>query len=289
VQRALNPRCAPFVPGSLLAVDIAHSQLQECPLAVAVRDSRLWAAVPELLDKGAQPENCARSPLVDLAQASACPDFALAPPAVLRSMLWLAEADARAIHHDVVRMLSCPSAHLAGLDRVLDTWLAQGEFDMGKTSFGPLGALDPSYLRTALANELQAQGHTAREALGAYDGVLPGGFEQAVRSSDWAALEWWLTRVPELANRVPPTQGNQLPWVPLARVLAPRFLSDPSSQGQMVEFLMAHGADPGQKLPFDPSYSVAQYAHAIHSPLARALDLGPGTTMVVAGTLSSMQ
>jgi len=64
----------------------------------------------ELIDKGAQPEACTRSPLVDLAQRPGCPDFGAASPAVVQSLQWLAEADARAIDHDVVRMLSCPSA-----------------------------------------------------------------------------------------------------------------------------------------------------------------------------------
>ncbi|HEY8709850.1 MAG TPA: hypothetical protein VIM34_17860, partial [Burkholderiaceae bacterium] len=112
VQRALNPRCGAFVPGSLQARDIQGSPLQECVLAVVVRDPRLWPALPELIDKGAQPEACARSPLVDLAQRPGCPDFGAASPAVVQSLQWLAEADARAIHHDVVRMLTCPSARI---------------------------------------------------------------------------------------------------------------------------------------------------------------------------------
>jgi hypothetical protein len=271
VQRSVNARCGAFVPGSLLAKDIQNSQLQECPLAVVVRDPRFWPALPEFLDKGAQPESCGRSPLVDLAQANACPDFASASPAVLRSIQWLAEADSRAIRHDVVRMLSCPSARTAGLDAVLGTWLAQGEFDTGKIGFGPLGALDPSYLSTPFARELEAQGHTAREALGGYDGLQRSGFEEALRTSNLAALDWWLIRAPELANRVPPAQGSQLPWLPLARVLVPSFLAYPASQAETVEFLISRGANPNQKLPFDPSVSVAQYARALHSPMAQML------------------
>ena len=280
VQRALNPRCGAFVPGSLLARDIQSSPMQQCALAVVVRDPRLWPVLPELLDKGAQPEACARSPLVDLAQAHGCPDFGAASPAVLQSVQWLAEADARAIHHDVVRMLTCPSARAAGLDRVLVTWLAQGEFDRGKLSFGPLGAIQPDYLDTPFARALETQGHTAREALGSYDGVQPRGFEVALRNSDWAALDWWLSRVPELANRVPPNQGTQLPWVPLARVLTPRFLAYPASQKELVQFLMSRGANPWQKLPFDSGRSVVEYARALGSPLVPLLDPASAATLV---------
>ena len=284
VQRALNPRCGAFVPGSLQARDIRDTPLQQCVLAVVVRDPRLWPVLPELIDKGAQPEACARSPLVDLAQHAGCPDFAAASPAVLQSLQWLAEADARAIHHDVVRMLSCPSSRTAGLDRVLATWLTQGEFDRGKLSFGPLGALDPGYLDTPLARALEAQGHTAREALGGYDGVEPGGFEVALRTSNWKALDWWLRRAPELANRVPPAQSDQLPWVPLARVLVPGFLADPASRPAMLGFLMARGANPWQKLPFDPGRSVVEYARALGSPLLPLLDPPPVRPTLLAQT-----
>lgn len=275
VQRALNVRCGAFVPGSVIAADLAHSKLQGCVLAVAVREPRFWPALPEFIEKGASPEACARSPLVELAQAQACPDFSAASPAVLESMRWLAEADDRAIHHDVMRMLSCPSAVRAGLDQSLATWLTQGVLDSGKVAFGPLGALHPDYLGTPFAAALEAQGHTARQGLGGYDGMQPRGFELALRSSHWAALDWWLARVPELADRVPATQGNQLPWVPLARVLTPNFLMYPTSQTEMVEFLLARGADPRQKLPFDAGSSVVQYARTLKSPQLALLDPPP--------------
>ena len=283
VERALNVRCGAFVPGSLLVKDIQTSKLQGCALTVAVRDPRFWPAVPEFIAKGASPEGCSRSPLVELAQSETCPDFSTASPAVLQSMRWLAEADARAIHHDVVRMLSCPSAVRAGLDAPLATWLAQGDLDTGKVSFGPLGALHPDYLATPFARALEAQGHTAREGLGGYDGVQPRGFELALRSSQWSALDWWISRVPELANRVPPTQGNQLPWVPLARVLTPNFLVDAGNQTEMVEFLLARGANPWQKLPYDAGSSVVQYARLLKSPQLALLD-PPVVPTVLAAT-----
>ena len=286
VQRALNLRCGAFVPGSVLAADLQHNPLQGCALAVAVREPRFWPALPEFIEKGALPETCAQSPLVELAQAQACPAFTSASPAVLQSLRWLAEADARAVHPDVIRLLSCLSAQHAGLDRALDTWLAQGVLDAGKISFGPLGALHPDYLGTPFARALEAQGHTARQGLGGYAGVQPRGFELALRDSHWAALDWWLTRVPELANRVPPTQGNQLPWLPLARVLTPNFLTHPATQTEMVEFLLARGANPWQRLPFDAGSSVVQYARALKSPQLALLDppVVPVAPVVVAAT-----
>ena len=287
VERALNLRCGAFVPGSISVADLQGSKLQGCALTVAVRDPRFWPALPEFIAKGASPEGCSRSPLVELAQSAAqagqaCPDFAAASPAVLESLRWLAEADARAIHHDVVRMLSCPSAVRAGLDRPLASWLAQGDLDVGRVAFGPLGALHPDYLGTPFAQALEVRGHTAREGLGGFDGVQPRGFELALRSSHWAALDWWISRVPELANRVPPTQGNQLPWVPLARVLTPNFLSQPASRTEMVEFLLARGANPWQKLPYDGGSSVVQYARALKSPQLALLDPPVLPTMVAA-------
>ena len=105
------------------------------------------------------------------------------------------------------------------------------------------------------------------------------------RDSRWAALDWWLARAPELANRVPPVQGNQLPWVPLARVLQANFLAAPATQPDMVKFLMARGADPWRKLPYDAGTSVVEYARAMRSPVLALLEppVGVPTATVVAG------
>ena len=285
VQRALSERCGEFVPGSLKAEDIQRPGMATCPLTLAARDPQFWPVLPELLGKGALPENCTRSPLVALAQARPCPEFEAATPAVQSALAWLAEADSRAIDHDVVRLLSCPNARSAGLDRVLDKWLAQGDLPSGTLGFSPLGALHPEHLDSPLARALEAQGHTAQSALGAYVGALPSGFELALRGSHWRALDWWLARAPQLANRVPPAQGNQLPWLPLARVLAPSFLERPETQAEMVEYLMARGASPWQKLPADPGRSVVHLAMQIKSPMLPLLDPPPAPrNTVVAGS-----
>lgn len=287
VQRALDERCGEFVPGSLTNEDIQHSGLSTCPLTVAARDPQFWPVLPELLAKGAQPERCSRSPLVALAAAQPCPAFEGAAPDQLRALAWLAEADGRAIDHDVVRLLSCPSARLAGLDKVLDKWQAQGDLPVGTLGFSPLGALHPEHLDSALARALEAQGHTAQAALGAYAGALPSGFELALRGNHWHALDWWLARAPQLANRVPPAQGNQLPWLPLARVLAPNFLEHPDAQTEMVEYLMAHGANPWQRLPAEPGRSIVHLAMELKSPQLSLLDPPPAPRKTVVADIAA--
>ena len=91
VQRAINVRCAPFVPGSVRAEDVEEARLEGCVLAVAVRDARAWPAVPELIEKGARPEGCARPPLLELAQLPGCPDFRQASPAVVLAFRRMAD------------------------------------------------------------------------------------------------------------------------------------------------------------------------------------------------------
>ena len=272
VQRALSPRCGPFVPGSLDAADMAHTGFAECALALAARDPRLWPVLPELLAKGARPQACAETPLLQLARHEPCPDFGAATAPERAALASLASSDRRAVHHDTVRMLSCPAARAAGLDRVIAQWRAQGALAPGAIAFSPLDALHPDALASTLADDFEADGHTARDALGAYPGTLRPGFDEALRTSHWAALDWWLRRVPELANRVPPRQGNQLSWRPLARVLVPSFLADPARQQQTVAFLLARGADPSQRLPANPDQSVLGFARMLKSPMLALLE-----------------
>jgi hypothetical protein len=271
VQRVLNARCD-YEAGSIRRADIAKSGLQECPLALATRDPRLWRALPELLEKGANVDQCNGSPLVALADSDPCPVFQAAPAPVLKAITTLAEDDPRAIRHDVFRMLSCSNARAVGLDGVLTTWLDRGRLDPAKLSFSPLDAVDPDLLITRFGHELEVAGNRPETALDGYDGSLPSGFEEALRRSNWAALDWWLYRLPQLANLAPPQRGGQLAWVPLQRVLLPGFLAYPTSQRDMVAFLLSRGANPRQKLPFDPNKTVIAFAAEMKSPLLPLLD-----------------
>jgi hypothetical protein len=272
VARALNPRCGAYVPGSLRAQDVRASGLPLCPLSLAARDPRLWPVLPELLAQGAAPETCEQPPLAALAQAQPCPDFSTASPEALHALRWLAEADTRAVQHDVVRLLSCPAAQAAGLSKVLDGWLDQGLLPWHGLSFSALGALDPGALGSPLSDALEAQGHLARTALSGYVGALPAGFDLALRRADQVALTWWLDRLPGLANRVPAQRPQQLPWLPLARVITPGYLHDPAAQGPLVAFLLSRGADPWQRLPHEPARSVVAYARLLDSAALPALD-----------------
>lgn len=281
LERALSTHCGAYVVGSIRKTDIASSRLPICPLAAAARDPRFWPVLAELIDKGAQPETCVRAPLVELAQSQGCPDFAAATPESRQSLLWLARADARSIHHDVVRMLSCPRARAAGLDQVLESWVAQGDLRPGAIGFSPLSALHPDLLASPLAGQLEAMGHRARAGLDPYDGVLRPGFEEAFRNAHWAALDWWFARVPDLANRVPPPQGDQLPWVPLAKAISADGLAQPAQQREMVEFLLAHGASPMRRLPHQPDTTVLRLARQMGSPMLPLLERSaerPGAT-----------
>ncbi|KQW03110.1 hypothetical protein [Rhizobacter sp. Root1221] len=266
VEKALTPRCGSFSKGSIRAEDIRQNELQGCPVTIAARNPVLWPVLPELLNKGAQPESCGVPPLVALAASHPCPDFKAASPESLKAIAWLAEADARSIRHDVVRMLSCPNARQVGLDRVLDTWLDSGAFQRDVVGFGVLGALHPDYLQSPFARKLESQGHTAQASLGPFEGRQPAGFEAALRAGHQGALQWWFNRAPQLANRVPPTQGNQLAWSPLARVLQADFMTDPSRQKDTIAFLLDRGADPWKPMPGGAYTSVVQYARFLQSP-----------------------
>ena len=286
VDRALQPRCGAYHPGSLKAEDVRASGLPVCPLTLAARDPAFWPMLPELIAKGASPEACTSAPWVALAQANPCPDFAAASPREREALRWLAEADSRAIHHDVVRALSCPNARAAGLDTVLDRWLEQDQLRADTLPFGMLGALHPSHLRSPLARALEARGHSAQAALGAYHGQLAGGFEEALRTADFDALDWWVQRVPALVDRVPAAQANQLPWVPLARVITPAFVPEATRQRELVDYLLAHGAQPWRALPHDAQLSPATLAVMLHSPLADTL-AGTRVAGVPAGTTAA--
>ena len=172
---------------------------------------RLWRALPELIDKGAGFERCPRSPLQELAEVDACPDFTSASPEILKAIAHLADNDPRAVRHDVFRMLGCSRARAAGLDRVLVGWLDRGKLQPGTLSFSPLARARSRPARDALRPRARGRRPlAATAALDDYDGSLPNGFEEALRTSHWAALEWWLYELPQLANLAPPSRGAQL-------------------------------------------------------------------------------
>jgi len=118
----------------------------------------------------------------------------------------------------------------------------------------------------------EARGHTAQGGLGAYDGKLVSGYEEALRTSHWEALDWWLSRAPQLAQRVPATQSGRMPWLPLAKVIVPTFLEKPDTQSEMVRYLMARGASPWQSLPYDPNQTVVSLARQLRSPQLALLE-----------------
>ena len=289
VARALNPRCGAYQPGSLVTKDVTTSGLPHCPLSLATRNPKFWPMLPELQSKGAQPEACQQPPLLALAQAQPCPDFAAASPQSLQALRLLADTDPRAVQHDVVRMLSCPAAQTARLDTVLEAWRVKGLLPSNGLPFSVLSALHPDYLGSSLARKLEQQGHIAAAALGTNDGALPSGFDLALRSANYSALNWWLDRVPSLANRVPAARSNQLPWAPLARVITPSYLDHVEQQGPLIAYLLKRGADPWRPLPHEPTQSVVSYARQLKSPFLPVLDpplLMPKSPSVRAASLA---
>jgi hypothetical protein len=71
---------------------------------------------------------------------------------------------------------------------------------------------------------------------------------------------------------VPPAHGGELAWVPLARVLRDGYLADPATQRPLVELLLANGASPSQRLPYEPDLTVLGYAVRTGHPLRALLD-----------------
>lgn len=240
---------------------------------VATDTSMTWDVVKHL---HAQLTACSQPALVALAQAVDCPALGAVPADVRDAFATIADAVARSVHHDVVRWLSCPESRAAGLDRLLARWTTQGRLDASAAlAFSPLSALHPDALGTPLARVLEARGQRAADAaLGNYVGMRASGFEEALRNGNFAALEWWLARRPQLAVRVP---GPQLDWLPLARVLTPGYLSRTEQLEPTVGLLLAHGADPWARLPFDPSQSVVALARTLHSPALGLLESAPAT------------
>jgi hypothetical protein len=60
--------------------------------------------------------------------------------------------------------------------------------------------------------------------------------------------------------------------VPLAKTLSNDWLDQPGQQQQMVEFLLARGANPAVKLPHQPDMTVLRLARQMNSPLVPLLE-----------------
>ena len=66
-----------------------------------------------------------------------------------------------------------------------------------------------------------------------------------------------------------------MPWVPLAKTLAPDWLDQPAQQQPMVEYLLARGASPSTRLPHDRSMTVLRLARQMGSPMLPLLEQAP--------------
>jgi hypothetical protein len=58
-------------------------------------------------------------------------------------------------------------------------------------------------------------------------------------------------------------------------VLVPNFLAYPDTRQDMVEFLLARGADPRRRLPSNDGQSVIGFAKQLKSPLVALLEAPP--------------
>lgn len=278
VERGLSERCGEYVPGRFAAADVNRAAPEECPLTVATAEPRRWRMLPELVEKGARAERCTTSPLTALMQQPATRlENALrsATKPQIDALAWIANHDERAIQPAVVQWLSSPAARTAGLDNVLLAWVDKGLLDPRKTGFEPLAWLHPSALSTPLSTAFVVRGQRAEVAIRSN----PGALEEALRSGDLAALDWWFARVPGLANLVVDNRELRVNWRPLAYVSTPGVIPDAKLRQQVTRHLLSRGADPSATLPHQPGVTV----------LAQAQRMSPDLAPVMQASLTTRQ
>lgn len=266
-EQATLSRCGGYRRGYLETKDVNTAFAGSCPLTNFARHPETWAGLPELIDMGAQPGRCGVAPLPAMAEVQACPDFTKMEPATLKAVRWLATADGRSLTGPVVNMLSCPSARQAGLTDIVEQWVVQDRLSPAKTNFSVLSSVHPASLGDAWVTTLVASGHTPQRAVE----MDPSGYERALADGDVNTLRWWTRHVPSLIHRVPAMSSGHVPWVPLARVMAPQFARDDAARFVSAQFLLASGADPQARLPGEGTQTVMDYTARMQPKLVELL------------------
>jgi hypothetical protein len=266
-EQATLSRCGGYRRGYLETKDVNTAFAGSCPLTNFARHKETWAGLPELIELGAQPGRCGVAPLPAMAEVEACPDFTKMNPATLKSVRWLATADARSLTGPVVGMLTCPSARTAGLTDIVEQWVVQDRLTPAKASFSVLSSVHPASLNDPWVGSLIASGHTPQRAVE----MDPSGYERALASGDVNTLRWWTRQVPTLVHRVPAKSAAHVPWVPLARVMTPQFARDDAARFVSAQFLLASGADAQARLPGEGTLTVMDYTAQMQPALVDLL------------------
>jgi hypothetical protein len=160
------------------------------------------------------------------------------------------------VQPNVVRWFSSPAGREAGLHGVLYTWAERGQLDPRRAGFEPLAALHPSALSTTLPALFLERGQRADVALRSN----PAAMEDALRTGDFAAMDWWFSRVPGLPDLVVDNRQLRLNWRPLAYIATPGVIADARLRRDVARHLLTRGADPNAVLPQDPTTTVMAYA-----------------------------
>jgi hypothetical protein len=73
--------------------------------------------------------------------------------------------------------------------------------------------------------------------------------------------------------------------------VVPAFMNDERAQTQMVSFLLSHGANPWQSLPYQPTQTVVGFAKTLKSPTVALLEApkAPAATTMAANGGNSGQ